>query len=140
MRRVRLLLPLLPLALAACDLIGRPPIEPAFGDPYVILVGAPAETVMNRRTPLLTDTGRLVVVVEYRGGCSDHGFRLDYALADGEARLWIAHDDPGDPCSEAQREELAFELNEAVLDRPSVVLVPPEGANLALQADGVPLN
>lgn len=140
MRRPRLLLALPLLALAGCDLVGRPPIEPAFGAPYAIAVGAPAVEAMNRPTPVLLASGRLVVVVEYPGGCSDHGFRLDYALDDAQARLWIEHEDPGDTCDALQREALTFRLNEAVLARPSVVLLQAEGRAIPLQSNGVPLG
>jgi hypothetical protein len=128
--------PLVVLALlaAGCDLIGRPPIEQEFGAPYHVLLGAPAEAADLRETPYLDTDGRLVVVVAYTGGCADHLFGLDYVLSETEARLWIIHDDPGDVCTEALRAELAFEVNEAVLARPRIVLAEPSGRVLPLQA------
>jgi hypothetical protein len=116
------------LASAGCDLVGRPPIAEDFGAPYAVVVGALAEGLDNRATPVLTTAGRLVVVVEYTGGCSDHFFRTDYALADDrQARLWIIHDDPGDACTETVREELALPADAAVFTRAEIVLAAPNG-------------
>lgn len=123
----------LALLLAGCDLIERPPLADEFGAPYDIVLGAPASGEGGLPTPAITDDGDLVVVVAYRGGCHDHSFGLRFAIADAAARLWIVHEDFGDACEGLQQEELAFALGPNVLAQPTVELLDPGGAALALR-------
>ena len=138
MRFCRLLALILLPALAGCSLFERPPLETVFGAPYDILVGVPAMGEVDRTTPFVNASGALVVVVEYRGGCSTHRFALDYVVEDDAARVWLVHHDPGDACTDLQQEERSFSLGPVLLQYPTLVLVSPSGGEMVLRVDGRP--
>lgn len=131
MRSPFALLVVLSLLTAGCDLVQRPPLDDGFGAPYQILVGVPSAAT-RMVTPVLNQD-RLLVVVEYAGGCTDHLFRLDYTTTPSEARLRLIHDDFGDACEALVREELSLFVNESVRSRPRVTLVGPSGGEVQLQ-------
>lgn len=121
------------LLLAGCDLIGRPPLDDEFGDPYDIVVGAQVTGPGNLTTPAIDDAGELVVVLTYQGGCYEHHFGVQHAITDAVARVWILHEDFDDPCDDVKQQELTFNLSPAVLAQPTVELLVPGGASLALR-------
>jgi hypothetical protein len=95
-----------------------------FGDPYDIVGNfSPSDPEL---TPLLMgDT--LLVRMTYPGGCADHGFDMDYSVAQDTAKLWLRHDANGDDCEAMLNDEFQAQVPEDALEAPVVVLLDPSG-------------
>ena len=112
------------LALAACDSAADEQ-APTFGDPYTVLLTA--------ESPSVTDDGRLVVTVEYGGGCEEHTFVLRSRVDGDAAEVWWVHDARGDTCEALQTATVRAALPGTVTDAERATLLTPDGQDLALR-------
>ena len=101
------------LAAAGCDALTGSS-APDFGDRYRL------QTV-DRPTVAL-DGSRVVVPVEYGGGCAEHTFALRSRLDGDTATVWFEHDANGDACEALRSEVLEAELPAGAAATPHVVL------------------
>ena len=128
-----------PLLLAAgCDVLtNRPPLARDYGAPYAVrngvVVGFPGE--VERRTPAITATGDLWVVVRYRGGCGEHAFDLERDAVQGGSIIWLEHLVSDETCDETIDDTLRVSLSAALRPggtQPALALATPDGDELAI--------
>ena len=105
------LLSLLVLLSAGCDSGARDASAVDYGDPYGLRTEGDA-------VARLAD-GRVLVPVEYGGGCAEHTFALRSRLDGGTATVWYEHDANGDACEALLVETLdaALPASAAAADR-----------------------
>jgi len=113
--------------------------SPDFGDSYRIVTQRTIADSMGTRTVSspprldpapgdapLADSTRLIVTVQYTGGCETHDFQLRAETnAVSNATLWLTHDAQGDLCERAVTEERVFTLPESVRSASSIQLLAP---------------
>ena len=107
---VRLLF-LLVLLCAGCDVGARDAPAVAYGAPYGLRTEGDAVARLAH--------GRVLVPVEYGGGCAEHTFALRSRLDGGTATVWYEHHTNGDTCEALLVETLdaALPASAAAADR-----------------------
>ena len=90
-----------------------------FGDPYQLLSQDDQAAVL--------DGTRLLVPVQYGGGCAEHTFALRSDLDADSATVWLHHDANGDACEAFITETVSAELPAPVAAAARVTLRAPAG-------------
>ena len=131
-------LPLLLLVAASgCGLLERPPLEQDFGAPYVLLRGIVQGPSGPVQTPSLDASGRLIVRVQFMGGCegTGHRFEVDFRAATPErTEMWLVHFE-NDPCEDPIEEVLVLPVPEPVRTAERLVLIGPGEASFVLETE-----
>ena len=111
---MRLVLALLALLSAGCD-SGAP-------DSSVVDYGSPYSFRAEDDASARLEGGRVIVAVEYGGGCAEHTFALRSRLDGDTATVWYEHDANGDSCEALLFETLGAALPSSAAAADRVVL------------------